>query len=330
MDKNAILDVEGVTKEFPIKKGFLKRTVGMVRAVDNITLTFEKGKTYGLIGESGCGKSTLGYMIMGLVPVTKGNIYYYGERIPYENEKKMKTYRKKIQLIFQDPYASLDPKMKVRDIVIEPMENHHLYPNKSVMYEKAAELLTKVGLSEDVMNRYPHEFSGGQRQRIAIARVLAVNPELIIADESTAALDVSVQAQILNLLKTIQKEMDLTIIFISHNLNVVKHLCESIIVMYMGEIVEIADKQSIYKNPLHPYTKALISAVPVPDPTRKGARLILKGELSNENFQGGCALADRCPLCMDCCRVKKPNLISITKTHQVACHLVKQEGNDHA
>jgi oligopeptide transport system ATP-binding protein len=317
-----ILEIENLKKYFPIKKGFLNKVVGHVKAIDDISFTVYKGETFGLVGESGCGKSTTGQSILRLIEPTDGKIVFQGQSLTEINRSKMRKMRKDLQIIFQDPFASLDPRQKVRDIIAEPLITHKVFNTKEELNREVEKLIEVVGLNKDQLNRYPHEFSGGQRQRIGIARALALKPKLIIADESVSALDVSIQSQILNLIKQLQKEFGLTFIFISHDLSVVKHISDRIAVMYLGRIVEIANKDEIYENPLHPYSEALLSAVPIPDPTIKRERIILEGDIpSPSNPPSGCALHPRCPRKMDICETVRPEINWTTNTHAVACHL---------
>lgn len=316
-----LLNVKDIKKYFPITKGILSRTIGHVRAVDGVSINIHKGETLGLVGESGCGKSTVGRLITGLIKSTAGEVIFEGTNLAHANRSKMKQIRKKIQFVFQDPYSSLNPRMTILDIIGEPLEVHQIAKGTRKQ-ERVAELLEIVGLSRNDMHKFPHQFSGGQRQRISIARALATEPELLICDEAVSALDVSVQAQILNLLKDLQIKMGLSYLFISHDLNVVKYVSDRIAVMYLGEIVEVADSETLFENPFHPYAKALISAVPIPDPTMEPDRIILKGEIpSPSNPPSGCKFHTRCPVAMDICRNKKPELKEITDRHIVSCHL---------
>ncbi|CAM3571991.1 dipeptide ABC transporter ATP-binding protein [Cytobacillus oceanisediminis] len=315
-----LLEVKNLKKYFSINKGLLGRKKKFVKAVDDVSFTIKKGETLGLVGESGCGKSTTGRMLMRLLDPTEGQIYFEGKEISNLNDNQIRSLRKDFQMVFQDPYASLNPRMKVREIVSEPMVIHGI-PKEERM-ERVEKLLTVVGLSAYHADRYPHEFSGGQRQRIGIARALAVNPKLIIADEPVSALDVSIQSQILNLLKDLQEEFELTYLFIAHDLSVVEHISDRVGVMYLGKIVELADKQSLYQNPKHPYTKALLSAVPIPNPRLKRERIILKGDIpSPSNPPSGCTFHTRCPLATEECRNKIPQVKEINPGHYVSCHL---------
>lgn len=321
-----ILEVKNIKKYFPIKYGFLQKVTGHVKAVEDISLTIKQGETFGLVGESGCGKSTLGRLILRLLEPTAGKIIFEGNDITSLPQGKLRLLRKDIQIIFQDPFASLDPRMKVKDIIAEPMITHKLYKTKKEVIEEVKRLMDLVGLHQNQLDRYPHEFSGGQRQRIGIARSLSLKPKLIVADESVSALDVSIQSQILNLLKKLQAEFNLTIIFISHDLSVVKHISDRIGVMYLGNIVEIANKKGIYETPMHPYSQALLSAVPIADPEVKKERMILQGDLpSPSNPPNGCALHPRCPKKLDICNSIVPELQLVGDEHYVACHLYKKE-----
>jgi len=296
-----------------------------LKAVDDINIAVRRGETLGLVGESGCGKSTLGRVIVGIYEPTSGTIEYNGELVNRRNRKKQKDFCKKIQIIFQDPYASLDPRMTVASIIEEGMEIHNMYDGE-MRRQRVYELLELVGLNREHANRFPHEFSGGQRQRIGIARALAVEPEFIVCDEPISALDVSIQSQIINLLKELQEKLGLTYIFIAHDLNIVKYISNRIVVMYLGNVVEIAESDEIYDNTLHPYSKALLASVPIPDPKleAKKKREILQGDVPSPiNLPLGCPFAGRCPKIIDVCRQEKPILKEIKPGHQVACHLVK-------
>ncbi len=316
-----LLEVKSLKKYFPIKKGVLKKTVGHVKALNNVTFTIDKGETFGLVGESGCGKSTTGRCIIRLLEPTSGEIWLNGQEISKLKDHELKSVRHKIQMIFQNPYASLNPRKTVQQTIEEPMIVN-LNLSKEERVKRVVELLDMVGLQQEYLNRYPHEFSGGQRQRIAIARALSINPELVIADEAVSALDVSIQSQILNLLKRLQKELRLTYLFISHDLGVIKHVSDKVGVMYLGEIVEITDKNELFNNPIHPYTKALLSAIPVPDVNYVSKRIILQGDVPNPaNPPSGCYFHLRCPEAKEECKSRKPELKEIKDGHYVSCNL---------
>ncbi|WP_280772253.1 ABC transporter ATP-binding protein [Salipaludibacillus daqingensis] len=316
-----LLQVEELKKYYPVRGGFFRRKVGDVKAVDNISLELKRGETFGLVGESGCGKSTAGRTITRLFKPTEGKIFFEGRDITNLRGSELRDLRQDIQMVFQDPYASLNPKMMVGSIVSEPLVNYGKGSENSLKQE-VMDLLLRVGLPEDAYFKYPHEFSGGQRQRIGIARALALKPKLIVADEPVSALDVSVQSQVLNLLKELQAEFDLTLLFIAHDLSVVKHMSDRIGVMYLGNLVEVSDADEIYINPKHPYTQALISAIPQPDPRNKSERIILSGDVpSPQNPPVGCPFHPRCPQVMPECSEKKPHLKEVNKEHRVSCLL---------
>ena len=319
-----LLEIRDVKKYFPVKKVHGKEIT--VKAVDSINLKINQGEIVGLVGESGCGKSTLGKSILKLHEITGGQILFHGEDITNYNERQMRPLREKIQIIFQDPYASLNPRMSVFDIIAEPLLVHHLYQDKADLEKKVLDLLHRVGLDDYHANRYPHEFSGGQRQRIGIARALAVEPSLIIADEPVSALDVSIQAQVLNLLNELKHDLDLTYIFVAHDLSVVEYISDRVGVMYLGNFVEVGEKEKIYSNPMHPYTQALLSAVPVPDPTAKRERILLEGSIpSAHKPPTGCKFHTRCPKCMECCKTQAPERYEVDDGHYVYCHLYDKE-----
>ncbi|MFJ7729362.1 ABC transporter ATP-binding protein [Neobacillus sp. NPDC097160] len=316
-----LLEIHNLKTYYPVKGGFFKRTVGNVKAVDNISFEIKRGETLGLVGESGCGKSTAGRTILRLLKPTEGSILFDGKDITRSHGKSLREIRKDMQMVFQDPYASLNPMQMVGDIIAEPIYNF-TKKSKAELKREVMDLLDKVGLPQDAYYKYAHEFSGGQRQRIGIARSLALRPKLIIADEPVSALDVSVQSQVLNLLKDLQEEFDLTFLFIAHDLSVVKHMSDRIGVMYLGNMVEIADKDLLYADPLHPYTQALISAIPSPDPRIKKNRIILKGDVPSPiNPPSGCPFHPRCPMAMEECSKQKPVLKEVKPSHRVACHL---------
>ena len=320
MAETPLLDVRHLKKHFPIKGGVFSKTIGYVYAVDDINFTLEKGETLGLVGESGCGKSTTGRTILRLIEPTDGAIYFEGQDITGLDKGAMRALRREMQIIFQDPYASLNPRMTVGSIIGEPLEIHKI-ARGSEKGERVASLLQKVGLRAEDMRKYPHEFSGGQRQRIGIARALALNPKLIVCDEPVSALDVSIQAQVINLLEDLQAEFGLSYLFIAHNLNVVEHISDRVAVMYLGQIVELASDEELYKNPQHPYTEALLSAVPIPDPTVKKKRIILEGDVPSPiNPPRGCHFHTRCMYKEKICEEVEPEFKHIGGGHWVACH----------
>ena len=320
MAETQLLEVKHLKKHFPIKGGVLSKIIGYVYAVDDINFTLEKGETLGLVGESGCGKSTTGRTILRLIEPTAGAIYFEGQDITHLDKSAMRALRREMQIIFQDPYASLNPRMTVGSIIGEPLEIHKIAKG-SEKEERVASLLQKVGLRAEDMRKYPHEFSGGQRQRIGIARALALNPKLIVCDEPVSALDVSIQAQVINLLEDLQAEFGLSYLFIAHNLNVVEHISDRVAVMYLGQIVELASDEELYKNPQHPYTEALLSAVPIPDPTVKKKRIILEGDVPSPiNPPKGCHFHTRCMYKDKICEEVEPEFKDIGGGHWVACH----------
>jgi len=318
-----LLEVSDLKKYFPIRGGVLGRTVGYVYAVDGVSFKIGKGETMGLVGESGCGKTTVGRCILRLIEPTAGEILFEGLEITKIDDRQMAKLRPKMQIVFQDPYASLNPRMTIKDIVGEPMLVNGIARGLELR-RRVLELLLMVGLTEDHMNRFPHEFSGGQRQRIGVARALSLNPEFIALDEPTSSLDVSVQAQTLNMLQDLQRRLGLTYLFISHNLSVIKHMSERIAVMYLGKIVEIASKAELFRSQLHPYTQALFAAIPIPDPEISRERIVLGGDVpSPVNPPSGCRFHPRCPKMITVCKEEEPQLIEVRKDHYVACHLVK-------
>lgn len=322
---DTLLRVEDLKIYYPVAgSGFGKKE--FVKAVDGVTFEVKKGEVFGIVGESGCGKSTLGRGVCKLENLTSGHVYLDGEDITEYNDRRMRSIRKKVQMVFQDPYASLNPRMSVFDIIAEPLLVHHLYQDKADLEKKVLDLLHRVGLDDYHANRYPHEFSGGQRQRIGIARALAVEPSLIIADEPVSALDVSIQAQVLNLLNELKHDLDLTYIFVAHDLSVVEYISDRVGVMYLGNFVEVGEKEKIYSNPMHPYTQALLSAVPVPDPTAKRKRILLEGSIpSAHKPPTGCKFHTRCPKCMECCKTQAPERYEVDDGHYVYCHLYDKE-----
>ena len=322
---DTLLRVEDLKIYYPVAgSGFGIKE--FVKAVDGVTFEVKKGEVFGIVGESGCGKSTLGRGVCKLENLTSGHVYLDGEDITEYNDRRMRSIRKKVQMVFQDPYASLNPRMSVFDIIAEPLLVHHLYQDKADLEKKVLDLLHRVGLDDYHANRYPHEFSGGQRQRIGIARALAVEPSLIIADEPVSALDVSIQAQVLNLLNELKHDLDLTYIFVAHDLSVVEYISDRVGVMYLGNFVEVGEKEKIYSNPMHPYTQALLSAVPVPDPTAKRERILLEGSIpSAHKPPTGCKFHTRCPKCMECCKTQAPERYEVDDGHYVYCHLYDKE-----
>jgi oligopeptide/dipeptide ABC transporter ATP-binding protein len=316
-----LLSVENLEVHFPIKKGLLSRTVGYVYAVDGVSITVGKGETLGLVGESGCGKTTTGLAVLRLIEPSAGTVRFGDVDITAMSTSELRSLKKEIQMIFQDPYSSLNPRMTVNQILSDPMEIHGMYPGTE-RKDRIAYLLEKVGLTPEQGRRYPHEFSGGQRQRIGVARALALNPQVIIGDEPVSALDVSIQAQIINLLIDLQQEFQLSYIIIAHDLAVVEHICDRIAVMYLGKIVEASGYKNVYAHPKHPYTQALLSAIPVADPRAKKERMILKGDVPSPiNPPDGCAFHPRCRHRMDICDKKVPMLKDVGGTHAVACYL---------
>ncbi len=320
-----LLKVEDLRKHFPLRGGFWGKVVGKIHAVDGVSLTVGRSETLGIVGESGCGKSTLGRSILRLYDVDGGKVLFEGSDLSKLSKKELRNTRRNMQMIFQDPYESLDSRQTVESILTEPFLIHKIF-DKNRIKEEVLDLLNRVGLSASALERYPHEFSGGQRQRIGIARAISLKPKLIICDEPVSALDVSIQSQVLNLLGRLQREMELSYVFIAHNLAVVRHVSDRVAVMYLGQIVELTDSDSIYKNPLHPYTRALISAIPNPDPQVKVARIILKGDVPSQiNPPSGCRFHPRCPHAIPRCSAEKPELRNFNG-HQVACHLAEKLG----
>ncbi|MEC0346549.1 ABC transporter ATP-binding protein [Peribacillus frigoritolerans] len=321
-EKKVLLKVDQLKQYFPIKGGFFGRTINHVKAVDDITFDIKQGETLSIVGESGCGKSTTGRAILRLDEPTSGSIHFQDKDLLSLGKKEMRRTRKDLQVIFQDPFASLNPRQTIGKILGEALAIQNVVP-KDKRKSRIEELLGHVGLRPESMERYPHEFSGGQRQRIGIARALAVDPKLIICDEAVSALDVSIQAQVLNLLKSLQRQFDLTFLFISHDLGVVRHISDRVMVMYLGKIVEIADKKSIFEQPQHPYTRALLSAIPVPNPVHERERILLTGDVPSPiDPPNGCRFHTRCPFVQDICKTQLPELKRSAQNHQVACHIV--------
>jgi oligopeptide/dipeptide ABC transporter ATP-binding protein len=316
-----LLQVANLTKHFPVRSGVFSRVSAQVHAVDDISFDIAQGETLGLVGESGCGKSTTGKLILKLLEPTSGSVTWRGERIDGLGAGEMRKLRRELQAVFQDPYSSLNPRMRAVDIVAEPIRNFESVSREEI-HERVAALLDKVGLRRDQMVKYPYEFSGGQRQRLGIARALAPKPRLIVCDEPVSALDVSVQAQVINLLMDLQQELGISYLFVAHDLAVVEHISHRIAVMYLGKIVELTDKRSLFTDPQHPYTEALLSAVPVPDPRVQRQRVILSGDVpSPVNPPPGCRFHTRCPYAFDRCRIEEPKMIAVRPGHWVACHL---------
>jgi oligopeptide transport system ATP-binding protein len=321
-----LIQVEQLKKHFPIRQGLIfDKEIGSVKAVDGITFDIRRGETLGLVGESGCGKTTAGRTILGLYPITAGSVTISGVSLKDADKEHLRLLRRKAQMIFQDPYASLNPRWTVSAIIGEPIRVHKLLPTDRQRTERVHELMLKVGLSPRLINRFPHEFSGGQRQRIGVARALASNPEFIVCDEPISALDVSIQAQVVNLLEDLQDEFGLTYLFIAHDLSMVRHICDRVAVMYLGVMVELAERNELYENPLHPYSQALLSAVPVPDPktSRQRQRIILPGDVPSAiNPPSGCRFHPRCPIAMSICKEITPEWRERSPNHWVACHAV--------
>jgi len=325
MPAEPLVHVENLVKHFPIQSGLvLKHKVGAVRAVDGINLEISRGETLGMVGESGCGKTTAGRTILGLYPLTSGRVVIDQLDVGKVHGNELLKLRRKAQMIFQDPYASLNPRWTVNAIVSEPLRVHHLCKTEKERSQRVAELLNLVGMSSRLINRFPHEFSGGQRQRIGVARALASQPEFVVCDEPISALDVSIQAQVVNLLEDLQDQFGLTYLFIAHDLSMVRHICDRVAVMYLGVIVELADRDDLYETPLHPYAQALLSAVPIPDPQkdRQRKRTILAGDVpSPVNPPPGCRFHPRCPIAVEQCKVEQPDWRMIRPGHWIACHL---------
>jgi oligopeptide/dipeptide ABC transporter ATP-binding protein len=317
----ALLEVKNLKKYFPVKKGILSRTMGQVRAVDGVSFALKRGETLGLVGESGCGKTTVGRSILRLIEPTSGQITFNDQNVLGLEREELRKVRASLQIIFQDPFSSLDPRMNVGQIIAEPIRNH-LKVSRTEIRNRVAYLMERVGLHPEHINRYPHEFSGGQRQRIGIARALALNPLAIICDEPVSALDVSIQAQVINLLAQLQEQMNLSYLFIAHDLSVVEHISDRVAVMYLGRIVELATDKELYQNPLHPYSRALLSAVPIADPEIQRKKILLQGDVPSPiNPPSGCSFHTRCPECKEVCSRQEPIFQDAGDGHWVACHL---------
>lgn len=316
-----LIEVRDLVKYFPVRGGILQRIQGWVKAVDGVSFDIRKGETLGLVGESGCGKTTVGRTLLQLIPPTSGHAFFEGQDLTTLGRQELKALRREMQIVFQDPFSSLDPRAQVGDSIGEALYIHGVHDLQE-RRRRVLDMLKRVGLSEDHMRRYPHEFSGGQRQRIGIARALILRPKFVVCDEPVSALDVSIQAQVLNLLRQLQHELQLTYLFIAHNMSVVEHISDRVAVMYLGKIAEIAERYELYRRPTHPYTEALLSAIPIPDPDRERHQTILKGDVPSPlNPPAGCRFHPRCPLAIDICHHEVPPLVSIDEDHQVACHV---------
>jgi peptide/nickel transport system ATP-binding protein len=317
-----LLEVSDLVKHFPISGGFFGRSRETVRAVDGLSFHVDPGETLSIVGESGCGKSTIGKVVLHLTDATSGDIRFNGRSYRDAGAAEMKAIRRRLQVVFQDPFSSMNPRMRVRDIIAEPLQNFGLTADRAETTDKVRDLLVRVGLPAEASNRYPHEFSGGQRQRICIARALAPGADLIVCDEAVSALDVSVKAQIVNLLADLQEQSGVALLFISHDMAIVEHLTDRVAVMYLGKIVELAGRRELFEHARHPYTRALLSAVPVPQPNRRTERVVLRGDVpSPVNPPAGCRFHTRCPFVFDRCRIEEPNLRKIASNHVTACHL---------
>ncbi len=326
MPTENLIEVKNLVKHFPVRGGILQRVQGWVQAVDDVSFTVRRGEVLGLVGESGCGKTTVGRLILKLIEPTAGQILFEGQDLAGRRERDLKPFRRQMQIIFQDPFSSLDPRTQIGDSIGEALRTHGVN-NSRQRFEQVLEIMKKVGLEDYHARRYPHEFSGGQRQRIGIARALILKPQFIVCDEPVSALDVSIQAQVLNLLRRLQTEFGLTLLFIAHNMSVVEHISDRVAVMYLGKVVEVADRDEMYRNPQHPYTQALMSAIPIPDPDLKRERIILKGDVPSPlNPPAGCRFHPRCPVAIDICSKVEPPLIDLGDGHLAACHLRQPVG----
>jgi oligopeptide/dipeptide ABC transporter ATP-binding protein len=318
---DTLVEARSLTKHFPVKGGILQRTQAWVKAVDNVSLTIRRGETLGLVGESGCGKTTIGRMMLRLIEPTAGQVFFEGRDITELTNSELKPFRRDMQIIFQDPFSSLDPRTPIGDSIAEGLRAHGM-KNGQQRFERVLDIMRTVGLEDYHARRYPHEFSGGQRQRIGIARALILRPKFIVCDEPVSALDVSIQSQVLNLLRRLQHEFSLTYLFVAHNMSVVEHISDRVAVMYLGKIVELTDRETFYRDPQHPYTQALMSAIPVPNPALKRRRVVLAGDVPSPlRPPPGCRFHTRCPLSFDRCKVEEPPLIDLGGNHHAACHL---------